>query len=123
MQSVFYKKQKLEEIVKDFELIYASQLLQKQRENRALVIDIRDRDAYEREHWPGAVNYPYEMIEEGRVRLPKNRKLILYCDHGGGSMQMARMLGEQGYQVASVVGGYESIKKISKNYFKNPRNM
>ena len=89
--------------MKDFELIYASQLLQKQRENRALVIDIRDRDAYEREHWPGAVNYPYEMIEEGRVRLPKNRKLILYCDHGGGSMQMARMLGEQGYQVASGV--------------------
>ena len=29
--------------MKDFELIYASQLRQKQRESRALVIDIRDR--------------------------------------------------------------------------------
>ena len=77
--------------MKDFELIYASQLRAKQRESRALVIDIRDRKEYEREHWPGAVSY--------------------------------RMLGEQGYHVASVVGGYEAMKKISKNYFKNRENM
>ena len=36
--------------MKDFELIYASQLRQKQRESRALVIDIRDRKEYESEH-------------------------------------------------------------------------
>lgn len=106
--------------MKDFELIYASQLQQKQRESRALVVDIREREAYEQGHWPGAISYPYDQLERGNIRLPKNRKLILYCDHGGGSMQMARMLGEQGYQVASVVGGYEAMKKISKNYFKNP---
>ena len=40
--------------MKDFELIYASQLRAKQRESRALVIDIRDRKEYESEHWPGA---------------------------------------------------------------------
>lgn len=39
--------------MKDFELIYASQLRAKQRESRALVIDIRDRKEYESEHWPG----------------------------------------------------------------------
>lgn len=109
--------------MKDFELIYASQLRAKQRESRALVIDIRDRKEYEREHWPGAVSYPYDKLEQKTARLPKNRKLILYCDHGGGSMQMARMLGEQGYHVASVVGGYDAMKKISKNYFKNRENM
>ena len=109
--------------MKDFELIYASQLRAKQRESRALVIDIRDRKEYEREHWPGAVSYPYDQLEQKTARLPKNRKLILYCDHGGGSMQMARMLGEQGNHVASVVGGYDAMKKISKNYFKNRENM
>lgn len=109
--------------MKDFELIYASQLRAKQRESRALVIDIRDRKEYESEHWPGAVSYPYDQLEQKTARLPKNRKLILYCDHGGGSMQMARMLGEQGYHVASVVGGYEAMKKFSKNYFKNRENM
>lgn len=109
--------------MKDFELIYASQLQQKQREKRAIVIDIRDRKEFEQEHWPGAVSYPYEMLEHGNIKLPKNRMLILYCDHGGGSMQMARMLGERGYMVASVVGGYEAMKKNSKNYFKNRGNV
>ena len=47
--------------MKDFELIYASQLRAKQRESRALVIDIRDRKEYESEHWPGAVSYPYDQ--------------------------------------------------------------
>ena len=44
--------------MKDFELIYASQLRAKQRESRALVIDIRDRKEYESEHWPGAARTP-----------------------------------------------------------------
>ena len=57
--------------MKDFELIYASQLRQKQRESRALVIDIRDRKEYESEHWPGAVSYPYDQLERGTARLPK----------------------------------------------------
>ena len=55
--------------------------------------------------------------------MPKGRKLILYCEHGGGSMQMARMLGQEGYQVATVVGGYEAMKKVQENYFKNRRNV
>ena len=38
-------------------------------------------------------------------------------------MQLAQMLGRQGFHVASVVGGYEAMKKFSKTYFKNPRNM
>ena len=53
--------------MKDFELIYASQLRAKQRESRALVIDIRDRKEYESEHWPGAVSYPYDQLERGRA--------------------------------------------------------
>ena len=53
------------------------------------------------------------------VRLPKRRRLILYCDHGGSSMQLARELGQEGYQVSTVVGGYEAMKKVRENYFKN----
>ena len=55
--------------MKDFELIYASQLRQKQRESRALVIDIRDRKEYEREHWPGAVSYPYDQLELSLIHI------------------------------------------------------
>ncbi len=96
----------------DFQIVYASQLKQVLRESRGILIDIREPEDYKKGHWPGAVNYPYEKFEEGRPRLPKNRKLILYCEHGGGSMQIARRLGREGYLVATVVGGYEALRKL-----------
>lgn len=96
----------------DFQLVYPIGLEQELKAGRAVLIDIRDRADFRKDHWPGAVNYSYDEIEKGHVRLPKNRKLVLYCEHGGGSMQLARSLGRQGYQVATVVGGYEAMKKI-----------
>ena len=92
--------------MKDFELIYASQLRAKQRESRALVIDIRDRKEYESEHWPGAVSYPYDQLERGTARLPKNRKLILYCDRWGRKHADGRVcLGNRGIMWQVMVGG------------------
>lgn len=107
----------------DFELVYASELDTMLKRSRGILIDIRSRQEYQKEHWPGAVNYCYEDIESGRIRLPANRKLVLYCDHGGGSMQLARNLGKEGYHVVTVVGGYEAMKKFKENYFKNWRNV
>lgn len=98
----------------DFQLIYAAELERELKRVRSVLIDIRDREDYQKDHWPGAVNYSYEEIEKGRVRLPGNRRLVLYCEHGGGSMQLARLLGQQGYQAATVVGGFETMKKVKK---------
>ena len=107
----------------DFQIVYASQLEQVLRESRGLLIDIRESEDYNAGHWPGAINYPYEMFESNNLRLPRNRKMILYCEHGGGSMQLARHLGREGYRVATVVGGYEALKKVQETYFKNRRNV
>lgn len=98
----------------DFQLIYAAELERELKRVRSVLIDIRDREDYQKDHWPGAVNCSYEEIEKGRVRLPGNRRLVLYCEHGGGSMQLAHLLGQQGYQAATVVGGYETMKKVKK---------
>ena len=38
-------------------------------------------------------------------------------------MQIARKLGREGYRVATVVGGYEALKKVQETYFKNRRNV
>ena len=107
----------------DFTIVYASELMDRIRKSNALLVDIREKEDYAKGHWPGAFNYPYDDISRGKRYLPKGRKLILYCEHGGGSMQMARMLGQEGYQVATVVGGYEAMKKVQENYFKNRRNV
>lgn len=96
----------------DFQLVYAAELDRELKRVRSVLIDIRDREDYQMDHWPGAVNYSYEEIEKGHVRLPGNRRLVLYCEHGGGSMQLARLLGQQGYRTATVVGGFEAMKKV-----------
>jgi thiosulfate sulfurtransferase len=109
--------------VKTFEIVHASELEEVLKEKGTLLVDIRDRDAYRQGHWPGARNYPFDELEQGHIFLPKSRKLVLYCEHGGGSMQLARRLGQEGYRVATVVGGYEAIKKVQETYFKNRQNV
>lgn len=96
----------------EFSLIYASELERQIQQKRAMLIDIREPEDYKKRHWRGAVNVPFEEIEQKRVRLPRQRYLILYCEHGGSSMELARELGKEGYRVATVVGGMESMKKF-----------
>lgn len=108
--------------MKTFEIVYASDVEKFVREHRAILIDIREREDYKRGHWPGAVNVPYDEMEK-TMRIPMNRYLLLYCEHGGGSMQMAKRLGQEGYRVATVIGGYEAMKKVQENYFKNRWNV
>ena len=104
--------------MKYFDLVYANEVEHFIKEHQALLVDIRERSDYEREHWQGAVNIPYDELSETSTRLPQNRMLLFYCEHGGGSMQLASRLGREGYRVATVVGGYEAMKKFQKTYFK-----
>ena len=50
--------------------------------NDALIIDLREEKAYAESHVRGAVNIPYETLEN-RKDLPMNKILVFYCDRGG----------------------------------------
>ena len=89
------------------------------REKGAILIDIRSGEEYEKEHWKDAINLPEEDMNDYTKALSKRRCLILYCQHGGSSMQLARNLGKLGYSVGTVIGGYEAMKKFQESYFKN----
>lgn len=79
--------------------------------NDTLIIDLRERGEYEKNHVKGAVNLPYEELEENpEVRFPYGKILVLYCDRGGASLKAARILAGMGYETVSVVGGYEAYK-------------
>lgn len=93
----------------NFQVIYPKELEDYVKRENAFVIDIRDKEDYEKGHWKNARNYPYDLVEKWEKTLPTNRLIILYCEHGGSSMQLARRLGMEGYRVASVVGGYKAM--------------
>ena len=103
----------------NFSIIYPKDVEKIQKEKRTILVDIRSRDAYKMSHWKGAVNYPEDEIMDYTKVLGKRYPLILYCEHGGSSMQLARTLGKLGYSVGTVVGGYEAMKKVKESYFKN----
>ena len=75
----------------------------------AVIIDLREKEAYERSHIRGAVNIPYKDLEE-RTDFPEGKILVFYCDRGGASMLAARSLARQGWRTRSLIGGFEAYR-------------
>jgi thiosulfate sulfurtransferase len=104
-----------------FGIVYPKDIEVLRSEKRAILIDIRPRSAYQEGHWPGAISFPETEVEDYRKVLQKKRPIILYCQHGGSSMQLARTLGRAGYEVGTVIGGYEAMQKNRKRTWKNTK--
>ena len=95
-----------------FGIIYPKDIERFRQQKRAIIIDIRSRDAYRQGHWEGAINYPEDEVADYTKVLQKKRPVIVYCQHGGASMQLARMLGRNGYDAGTVIGGYTAMRKF-----------
>lgn len=94
-----------------FSMIHPREVEQMLRDNRGILIDVREPEEYQVYHIVGARNYPYEKIEVWKNFFPKNRVLVMYCDYGSTSLLAARKLGKEGYEVYTVIGGIEAMKK------------
>ena len=103
------------EQVMTFGIIYPKDIERLRWEKRAILIDIRSRDDYREGHWEGAINYPENEVEDYTKVLQKKRPIIVYCQHGGASMQLARNLGRNGYEVGTVIGGYSAMRKFREH--------
>jgi rhodanese-related sulfurtransferase len=74
----------------------------------AVVLDIRE--AWEREIAliPGSAHIPMGELPARVDELPRERDIILYCHHGGRSLQVAHWLERQGYdRLANLDGGID----------------
>lgn len=70
-----------------------------------LLVDLRSRDAFCRGHIRGAVNIPYDELDEHLPELRSDQMIVLYCYHGSHSIVAARDLALMGYRVTNVYGG------------------
>jgi rhodanese-related sulfurtransferase len=59
-----------------------------------VVVDNQPKAAYDIEHIPGAINFPWATQIKGPVNLPRDKTLILYCacDHEEDSTHVAKQL-------------------------------
>lgn len=73
-----------------------------------LLIDLRRKEDYRKETIPGAVNIFYEELQRQLYRLPKNKRIYLFCYTGETSDEITEDLLKKGYDAFSIEGGYHS---------------
>lgn len=91
--------------------INISQLKEMPKESYIL-IDIRDAGSVLYGMIPGAVNIPAEELESNPEihlkHLEKEKKLVLYCQRGQRSLELAEMLEKWNRECDSLAGGYQA---------------
>jgi rhodanese-related sulfurtransferase len=72
-----------------------------------VVVDNQPKGAYDIEHIPGAVNFPWTAQIKAPINLPRNKLLILYCacTHEEDSTDVANQLMEFGYNNIKLLEG------------------
>ena len=73
-----------------------------------VLLDVRNPEAFERGHLPGAVSMPHWTIDEKTLAdVPMDRLCVVYCagPHCNGSTKAALRLAELGRPVKEMIGG------------------
>lgn len=92
------------------ETIFARELDLYRDSRMYTLIDVRTRKDYMQRHIIGALNYPYQEIDENFPNLPYGKTYIIYCDKGSVSLETAREFERRGYDVRSVIGGIRAYR-------------
>ena len=73
-----------------------------------ILIDVRKKEDYEKETIPGAVNVYYKELFRYAFRLPKDKRIYLFCYTGETSDEYAEELSKKGYDIYSINEGYHA---------------
>ncbi len=74
----------------------------------ALLVDVREPGEFAAEHVEGSISLPLSQLRQRIHELPKDREIALYCGVGQRSYYAMRMLGQHGYRVKSLSGGFST---------------
>lgn len=75
-----------------------------------IIVDVRDREEFATGHIPMAINLPLDEIQNGKITLPRNKVILVYCETGSRSMMAASILSSKGYRVINTVGGLKEYR-------------
>ena len=90
------------------DLVSQKEVLRYIQQGKAVVLDLRDKEAFDKRHIPGAISMPYDAFDINAPILKIYEILILCCERGAASMQIGRSLSDLGYTAMSLVGGMDT---------------
>lgn len=74
-----------------------------------LIIDLRKKEDYHKDTYPGAINIYHEEFYRYLNILPKNRRIYVFCYTGVSGDEIAEDMHGKGYDIYSIENGYCSI--------------
>ena len=88
------------------------------KEQKAVIIDVREQDEWQQGHLAGAGLLPLSVLERGVTpdqlarAIPKGTIIYTYCLVGGRSVASARFFRAQGYDVRPLKQGYPELVRF-----------
>ena len=86
--------------------------LRKKVAQGAILVDVRSIQEYNEGHLSGAINIPdFEILKRVNREIPKlNQSVVLYCEYGGRSRKVKKVMEDMGYtNVFHLYGGLEML--------------
>ncbi|MBQ7136860.1 MAG: rhodanese-like domain-containing protein [Bacilli bacterium] len=83
--------------------------------SKAILIDVRTLEEYEKAHIEGAINIPYDEITKEKIKDITNSEIdniIVYCQSGSRSKSAAIQIIEYGYTNVYDLGSINNWEKI-----------
>lgn len=77
-----------------------------------LIIDLRKKEDYRVETYPGAINIYHEDFYKYLNILPKDRRIYIFCYSGVSGDEIAEELSGKGYDIFSIEEGYRAIIRM-----------
>lgn len=90
-----------------FELISFEKAKTLAMEPGYIVVDLRSRQEFDKNHIENAVNIPEGNIKKIDDFNRKNDIWVLYCRRGSLSFRLASEMADKGYKVMAVIGGFQ----------------
>lgn len=84
------------------------------KKTHVVLVDLREREKYMKEHIEGAISVPYDSFWERGTWWKKDTEFLLYCERGNASLQLSRELVEKGIPAMSLLGGYLAYQRFQK---------
>lgn len=78
----------------------------------ALLLDVREPAEVAQGTLKGAVNIPLHKLRSRAFELPKDRKIVIFCQVGLRGYVAERILKQMGHDVANLSGGYVTWKQF-----------
>lgn len=100
-----------ETVVESITSTELSSLLQK--DPRVLLLDVREDDERAAARIEPSLHIPMNSVPDRLNELPRDRRIIVLCHHGGRSYAVASYLETEGYtDVANLTGGIDEWARV-----------